>query len=65
MLARRQVIGLGAHVLDLGQLQGAVLLGLGESLTGGVGVDVDLEGLVILADDETVADAVQELPEGL
>ena len=44
MLARGQVLGLGAHVLDLGQLQGAVLLGLGQGVAGGVGVDVDLEG---------------------
>ena len=62
MLARGQVVGLGAHVLDLGQLQGAVLLGLGQGAAGDVGVDVDLEGLVVLADDQAVADAVADRP---
>ena len=39
--------------------------GLGQGLAGDVGVDVDLEGLVVLADDQAVADAVQIRPEGL
>ena len=54
-----QILRLGAHVLNLGQLQGAVLLSLGEGSAGNVGVDVDLEAVVVLADDQTVADAVQ------
>jgi len=61
----RQVLGLGAHILDLGQLQRAVLLGLGESRARDIGMDVDLKCLVILADDQTVADAVEVGAEGL
>ena len=56
---------LGAHILDLGQLQGAVLLPLGEGGAGEFGVDVDLEGFVVLADDQAVADAVEVGPEGV
>ncbi len=63
--ARGQLLGLGAHILDLRQLQGAVLLGLAQGRAGGVGVDVDLERLVVLADDQAVPDAVQIGPEGL
>ena len=48
---------LSAHILDLCKLQRAVALGLGQSLAGDVGVDMDLEGLVVLADNKTVADA--------
>ena len=60
-----QIVPLGAHVLDLGQLQGAVLLGLGQGVAGDIGVDVYLEALVILADHQTVADAVQIGTQGL
>ena len=59
-----QVLGLGAHVLDLGQLQHAVLLGLVQGAAGGVGVDVDLKGRVVLADHQAVADGVEVSPEG-
>ena len=62
LAARRQIRRLGAHILDLGQLQRAVLLGLVQGVAGGVGVDVHLEGLIILADDQTVADAAQIAP---
>ena len=37
--------GKGFHVLDLRQLQGAVLLGLVEGAAGGVRMDVDFKGL--------------------
>ncbi len=46
LLAGGQLVPLGAHVLNLGQLQGAVLLGLGEGQARVVGVDVDLKLLV-------------------
>ena len=59
MLAGSQVLGLGAHVLDFGQLQRAVLLGLIEGVAGDIGVDVDLEGLVVLTDHQAVTDAVE------
>ena len=61
----RQIVPLGAHILDLGQLQRAVLLGLRQGIAGDIGVDVDLEALVILADHQTVADAVQIGTQGL
>ena len=54
---------LGAHILDLGQLQCAILLGLGQRVPGNVGMDMDLEGLVVLADDQAVPNSVQEGPQ--
>ena len=62
LLAGGQLVPLGAHVLDLGQLQGAVLLGLGEGQARVVGVDVDLKLLVPLSDDQAVADGLQPSP---
>ena len=50
---------LHAHVLDLGEFERAVFLGLAERVAGDVRMDVDLERFVVLADDETVADAVE------
>ena len=50
---------LGAHVLYLCKLQRTVLLRLVERVAGDVGMDVNLEGLVILADDQRVAYAVE------
>ena len=41
---------LGAHVLDLRKLQRAEILRLVEGVAGDVGVDMDLEGLIVLAD---------------
>ena len=61
---RRQGLLLGAHILDLGQLQRAVLLGLGQGVPGNVGMDMDLEGLVVLSDDQAVPNSVQEGPAG-
>ena len=60
-----QIVGLGTHVLDLGQLQSAVLLGLTENGAGDVGVDMDLEGVVAFTDDQTVAHTVEVGLEGL
>ena len=54
-----QIVVLHAHVFDLCQLQRAVFLGLGKRLPGNVRVDVDLECLVVLADDKAVADGVE------
>ena len=50
---------LGAHILDLRKLQRTVLLRLRERLAGDVRVNVDLERLVVLTDDERIADAVE------
>ena len=63
-LAGGQRVGLRAHILDLRQLQRAVFLGFRQGCTGNVGMDVDLEGLVILTDDQTVADAAEVSPQG-
>ena len=57
------VLILGAHVLNLGQLQGTVFLSLSEGAAGDVGVDVDFEGSIVLADDQAVTDAVQIGPQ--
>ena len=59
MLACGQVLGLGTHIFDLGQLQGTVFSGFGQHLAGDVGVDVDLELLVALANDQAVAHGAQ------
>ena len=56
-----QIVVLQAHVLDLRQLQRPILLGLAQRVARNVRMYVDLEGLVILADDETVADAAEIL----
>ena len=50
---------LQAHILDLRKLQRAVLLGLAQRVARNVSMYVDLECLVVLADDETVADAAE------
>ena len=56
-----QIVVLQAHVLDLRQLQRPILLGLAQRVARNVRMYVDLEGLVVLADDETVADAAEIL----
>ena len=60
-----KIVILHPHILDLRQLQRAVLLRLGQRLTGNVRVDMHLEGLVVLADDDAVADGVQISAQGL
>ena len=60
-----QIVPLGAHVLNLGQLQRAVLLGLGQRGAGNVGMDMNLKAFVVLTDDQTVANAVQIGPQRL
>ena len=42
MLAGGQILRLSTHILDLGQLQRPVFLGLGQGLAGYVGVDMNL-----------------------
>ena len=54
-----KIVVLHLHVLDLGKLERAVFLRLCQGLTGDVRVDVDLEGLVVLTDDDAVADGVK------
>ena len=54
-----QVLGLGTHVLDLGQLQGAIFLSLHQCRAGNIRVHMDFKGLVILTDHQTIANAVQ------
>ena len=65
VLAGQQVLVLGAHVLYLGQLQHAELLGLVQGVAGDVGVYMYLKGLVVLADDQAVAYAVEVFAQGL
>ena len=65
LAARGKILGLRAHILDLGKLERAVSLRLGERDARGVGVNVDLERLIVLADHKAVADAVQKLAERL
>jgi hypothetical protein len=62
-LVLHQLVVLGAHVLYLGGFQRAVFLGFGQRVAGDVGVDVHLEALVVLADDQAVADAVEIGPQ--
>ena len=50
---------LQAHVFDLRQLQRAELHALGQRERGHVGVHVHLDDLVVVVDDQRVADAVQ------
>ena len=57
--ARRQIVMLHTHVLDLGKLKRAVFLGFVQRLPWNVRMDMDLERLVVLADDETVADGIE------
>ena len=54
-----KIVMLHLHVLDLGKLERAVFLRLRQGLAGDVRVDVDLEGFVVLADDDAVADGVE------
>ena len=56
---------LGAHILDLCQLQSAVLLGLGQGISGNIRMHMDLERLVVLTDDQAVADGAEIGPQGL
>ena len=65
LAARGELLGLRAHILDLRELERAVLLRLAQRLARNIGVDVDLEGLVVLADDERIADAVEKAAERL
>ena len=58
-LAGLELLCLGDHVLNLGKLQRAVLLAFVQGVAGHVGMNVDLEDLVVIADDERVADAGQ------
>ena len=54
LAACHYIIILRAHILDLGKLQGAVLLALRERLTGNIRMDMHLERLVVLADNKAV-----------
>ena len=54
-----KIVMLHLHVLDLGKLERAVFLRLCQGFAGDVRVDVDLEGFVVLADDDAVADGVE------
>ena len=65
LAAGGELLGLRAHVLDLRKLERAVLLRFGQRLARNVGVNVDFESLVVLADDERIADAVEEAAERL
>ena len=56
---------LAAHVLDLHGLKGAVGQGLLQHLAGVVGVDVDLDDLVIVHQHQGVPQGAEEAPEGL
>ena len=56
---------LGAHVLDLRKLQRAEILRLVEGVAGDVGVDMDLKGLIVLADNKAVAYAREILAQRL
>ena len=59
------VLVLGAHVFDLGQLQNAVLLRFRQSGAGDVGMDMNLECVVVLANDQTVTDRIEISAEGV
>ena len=65
MLTGKNIVMLGAHVLDLRKLQRAEILRLVEGVAGDVGVDMDLEGLVVLADNKAVAYAREILAQRL
>ena len=56
---------LQAHVLDLDGDEGAVVDGLVQCLAGVVGVDMDLDDLLVVHQHQAVAQGVQEGPEGL
>ena len=56
---------LGAHILNFCQLQGAVFLRLGQGRTGDVRVYMDLERIVVLADNQAIADGAEISPQGL
>ena len=59
LAAGGQIIVLQAHILDLCKFQRTILLGLAQRVARNVRMYVDLERLVVLADDETVADAAE------
>ena len=65
LLAPLELFGLGDHVFDLRQFQRAVLLAFVQGAAGNVGMDMDLEDLVVVADDQGVADALQVAAQGL
>ena len=54
-----------AHVFDLDGLQRAVAQRLGQRPSGGVGVDVDLDDVVVLHQHQGIADAVEECAQQL
>ena len=54
---------LGAHILNFCQLQGAVFLRLGQGRTGDVRVYMDLERIVVFADDQAIADGAEISPQ--
>ena len=59
LFAGRVLVGLNDHVLDLGNLKRTVLLTLVQRVARDVRVDVNLENLVVVADNQAVADAVE------
>ena len=61
LAAGGQIIVLQAHVLDLCKFQRTILLGLAQCVTRNIRMYMDLERFVVLADDETVADAAEIL----
>ena len=52
-----ELLGLGDHVLNLGKLERAVLLAFIQRIARHVGVDMDLEDLIVIADDQRITDA--------
>ena len=51
------ILVLGAHILNLCKLQSSVLLRLGQCFAGNVRMNMNLERLVVLADNKAVSDA--------
>ncbi len=60
-----EIVMLHPHIFDLRQLQRAVLLRLAQRVAGDIGMDMDLERLIVLADDKAVANAVEEMAQRL
>ena len=56
LFAGFELLGLGDHVLDFGQLERAVFLALIQGVARHVGMDMDLENLIVVTDDKGVAD---------
>ena len=63
--ARRPRPHTGCAYSQFCQLQGAVFLRLGQGRTGDVRVYMDLERIVVLADDQAIADGAEIRPQGL